>query len=105
MAGMEQVSAQSKLPKHLRPDGRSWQGKLVARARRELTAHCGGAPTATQARLIEQAAALSLALTMDERAMLEGRSVSPQYPALHVALSAALGTLGVTALPVAAGSP
>jgi hypothetical protein len=54
-------------------DGRSREGRLVRRVRRELTAHVGGRPTATQKALIERAAWLSLRISqLDARMATDG---------------------------------
>ena len=41
-------------------DGRTREARLLAEVRADLTAHVGGNPSATQARMIERAAWLSL---------------------------------------------
>jgi hypothetical protein len=54
-----------------RPDGRTKEGRLLTAIRAELTAHVGGAPSATQKALIEQAAQIRLRLAMMDKQFAE----------------------------------
>ena len=45
-------------------DRRTWQAKLLAKTRAELTAHVGGKPSTVQAALIDRAAWLTLYLAL-----------------------------------------
>ena len=45
-------------------DGRTREARLMRDTRRELVAHCGGSPSATQRQMIEQAVQLTLRLAL-----------------------------------------
>lgn len=58
-------------------DPRSPEGRFLARTKRELVAHLGGKPTATQVLMIEAAARLRLRLwLLDAKAFASGGDVS-----------------------------
>jgi hypothetical protein len=79
-------------------DGRTKEARLMRAVRRELTAHVGGAPSATEMMMIEQAAQLRLHLALIDRKVAEGREMTPhdsrQYLAWSNALSRLLRHLG-----------
>jgi len=56
-----------------RLDGRTREARLLRQIRAELTAHCGGSPSATQRIAIDRAAALTLHVArMDAKAAEQG---------------------------------
>jgi hypothetical protein len=79
-------------------DGRTWEAKLLASTRAELTAHVGGAPSATQRALIDRAAWLTLYLAqMDRRSADLGAMTdhdSRSYLAWSNTLARTLARLG-----------
>jgi hypothetical protein len=80
-------------------DGRTREAALLRRVRTELTAHCGGNPSATQAALIERCAWLTLHLALMDKRTAEQRDLSErdgrQYLAWSNALSRTLRGLGL----------
>ena len=73
---------------------------MMRRIRTELTAHVGGAPSATQRVLIDRAAQLALRLALlDEKMLTPGGAMtehgSRQYLAWSNALDRAMRTLGL----------
>jgi hypothetical protein len=80
-------------------DRRSREGKLLAAAQDELTAHVGGNPNNVQKALIERAARLTLYIElMDSEALEAGTMIernSRQYLALVNALRLALREIGI----------
>lgn len=82
-------------------DGRSKEARLIARVRRDLLAHLGGAPTAVQRALVDRAAWLSLHVAqLDAKAaggeMLAGRDAK-NYSTWSGSLTRALRELGMNA--------
>ena len=79
-------------------DQRTRESRLLKAVRRDLTAHVGGKPSATQRALIERAARLSLYIeVMDRESMSTGTMTernSRQYLAWVNALRLALRELG-----------
>lgn len=71
-------------------DGRTWQARHLARMRRELTEHCGGAPSAPQRALIDRAAQLSLQVTIMDRRTAKGWSMSEHDSRVYLAWSNSL---------------
>lgn len=94
-----------KLGPHSRPgilaviDGRRAEAKLMQSVRAQLTAHCGGSPSATQRMIIQQAAMLTLRLhLMDKRFAETGAQTdhdSRTYLAWANSLSRLLRQLGL----------
>jgi hypothetical protein len=82
-------------------DWRTREGKLLAAARAELTAHVGGNPSNVQKALIERAARLTLYIEMmDARALAAGTMTerdSRMYLAWVNALRLTLRDIGVEA--------
>ncbi|WP_428488628.1 hypothetical protein [Rhodopila sp.] len=81
----------------------------MAIAKRELVAHCGGNPSATQLSLIEQACQLKLRLSVMDRAFAErgGEQTeldSRTYLAWSNSFTRTLARLGVEAAPAPAPS-
>jgi hypothetical protein len=60
-------------------DGRGKEARLMRDTRRDLTAHVGGKPSATQRALIEQCAQLRLRLAVMDRAFVESGSVMTSH--------------------------
>jgi len=84
-------------------DGRTREARLMRDTRRELTAHLGGKPSATQAVMIEQAAQLTLRIaTMDRKFAETGEQTehdSRTYLAWSGALTRLLRQLGLKGAP------
>lgn len=84
-------------------DGRTWQARYLARMRRELTAHVGGAPSAPQRALIDRAAHLSLQVEVMDRRTAKGWSMSEHDSRVYLAwsghLARVLGQIGNTPAP------
>src|ERR1700674_1928317 len=57
-------------------DRRTKEATLMRRVREELTAHCGGYPSATQRALIERAAILSLRVEQIDAKILAGEALT-----------------------------
>jgi hypothetical protein len=57
-------------------DGRTREASLMRRVRAELTAHCGGSPSATQRALIERAVILSLRVAQIDAKILAGEALT-----------------------------
>jgi hypothetical protein len=80
-------------------DMRSREGKLLAAARDELTAHTGGSPNAVQRTLIERAARLTLYIELMDAKALEAGTMSErdsrQYLAWVNALRRCLQEIGI----------
>jgi hypothetical protein len=90
-------------------DGRTKAARFLRETRRQLTAHVGGTPSATQSVLIERAAMLRLHLAqLDEKALAAGGSLtdhdSRQYLAWSNSLDRAMRTLGIHGAPAPAPS-
>lgn len=81
-------------------DGRTREARLLDAARADLIAHVGGHPSATQLRLIERAAWLTLYVAMlDAKAMQSGEMTehdSRTYLAWSNSLTRTLAALGLT---------
>jgi hypothetical protein len=96
----------NKVPSH---DGRSADARLLRKTRAELTAHCGGKPSATQLALIDRAAMLTLHVSkMDLKAVEAGeftQHASNQYLAWSNALSRTLAKLGLEGSKPAKADP
>jgi hypothetical protein len=88
-------------------DGRSREGRLVRAVRRELTAHVGGRPSATQKALIERAAWLSLRISQLDAKMADGQAFTDHDHRFYLAwvgtLSRTLRQLGMQ--PAKASAP
>ena len=86
-------------------DGRRKEAALMRRVRAELTAHCGGNPSAVQRALIERAAILSLRVEQLDAKIVAGEALtihdSNYALAWNNALRRTLAALG--AEPAAAG--
>lgn len=74
-----------------RLDGRSREARLLAQVRRDLTAHCGGSPSATQGRLIERCAWLSLHVAQLDAKAAAGGALTEHDARTYLAWSNALG--------------
>jgi len=68
-------------------DGRTWQARHLAKMRRELSAHVGGAPSAPQRALIDRAAQLSLQVTIMDRRTAKGWCMSEHDSRVYLAWS------------------
>lgn len=94
-----QLKPHSKKLSPKRVDGRTIEGALMRRVRRELVAHCGGRPSATQKTLIERAAWLSLRIELLDRKLADGQAFGPYesnvYLAWVGALSRIMSRLGI----------
>lgn len=79
-------------------DRRSHEARLLRAFRQELTAHVGGAPTATQRVLIDRAAVLQLRLALMDRASLTTPGMTEkngrEYVCWTNALTRVLNALG-----------
>jgi hypothetical protein len=95
----------SKLGPHSRPnklaviDGRRAEAKFMRGVKADLVKHCGGAPSATQRMLIDQAAMLTLRLHLMDKASIADPVMSERnsrsYLAWANALSRLLRQLGI----------
>jgi hypothetical protein len=75
-------------------DGRSREGRFLRTYERELTTHCGGAPSIVQRALISRATRLALHLElMDERSLAGNHEFTVHYHNHYVAWSNALARL------------
>lgn len=76
-------------------DGRTWEARLLARVRRDLTEHVGGSPTVTQRVMIDRAAWVALHLAQIDRRTIEALAVpdAGSHAALAASLSSLLGQL------------
>jgi hypothetical protein len=68
-------------------DGRRREARLMSEARAELTAHVGGAPSATQRALIEQCAQLRLRLACMDRRFAEAGTFTEHDSKTYLAWS------------------
>lgn len=87
-------------------DGRTKEARLLAEVRDDLTRHLGGSPSATQRRLIERCAWLSLHVAQLDAKAIEGRGLTDHDHRTYLAWSSALtrclrqlGTRGAPAKP------
>jgi hypothetical protein len=82
-------------------DGRTKEAVLLRRVRRDLTAHVGGNPTATQRALIERAATISLQLARLDTDLAAGTPIDEErYLSWSNSLARILARLGpAAALP------
>ena len=84
-------------------DRRTWQARLLADTRAELSRHAGGKPSATERVLIERAAALTVHVAHFDRTALEGGGMSDhaarQYLAFSNSLSRVMRALGIKGVP------
>ncbi len=71
-------------------DKRTWQAKLLAKTRAELTAHVGGKPSAAQAALIDRCAWLTLYLAMLQHRTAEGVAMNDHDARVYLSWSNAL---------------
>ena len=87
-------------------DGRLREARLMREITEELTAHCGGDPSAVQRRLIQRAAILHLRLAlMDEQTEPDGTMTEKharEYLCWNNAYVRTLRTLGLKGAPVRA---
>jgi len=74
-------------------DGRRREAKLMVQCRAELTAHVGGAPSATQRAMIEQAAQLSLRLALMDQHFAETVEMTEHDSRCYLAWSNSLTRL------------
>ena len=88
-------------------DRRTREARLLAEVRADLTAHVGGSPSATQRRMIERAAWLSLHVAQLDAKVAEGGSMSYCDHRTYLAwnntltrLLRQLGTKGAAAKPL-----
>ena len=72
-------------------DGRVWQARLLTKVRRDLTAHVGDNPSATQRALIERCAWLSLYVAQIDRRTAAGREMTDHDARSYLAWSNSLG--------------
>ncbi|TCZ65555.1 hypothetical protein [Roseicella aquatilis] len=86
---MPQLGPYSRTDRLAKLDKRTKESRLLHEVRRDLTAHVGGEPTATQRMLIERAAQLSLQLALMERSA-EGGALSERNGRQYLAWSGAL---------------
>jgi hypothetical protein len=104
VAVMAKVAAYSCKTVLAKLDGRTKEMRLMRQVRADLTAHCGGAPSATQRALIERCAWLSLRVAQfDAKGHLTEHD-SRVYLSFSNSLARALQMLGVgsaTAEPAA----
>ncbi len=84
-------------------DGRTREAKLLAAVRADLGTHLGGAPSATQRRMIERAAWLTLHVAQLDAKAVEGGGLTDHdhrtYLAWSSALTRLLRQLGTKAAP------
>ena len=84
-------------------DKRTVESRLLAKTRRDLIAHVGGHPSATESMLIERAAQLTLRIAvMDRKLSAPGADVealSKVYLAWSGSLMRSLARLGMKAAP------
>jgi hypothetical protein len=71
-------------------DGRTWEAKLLHEVRRDLIAHCGEAPSATQRALIDRATWLTLYVARIDRRTAEGGSMTEHDSRVYLAWSNSL---------------
>jgi hypothetical protein len=71
-------------------DGRTREARLLAEVRADLTAHVGGSPSATQRRMIERCAWLSLWVAQLDAKAIEGGGLTDHDHRTYLAWSAAL---------------
>jgi hypothetical protein len=71
-------------------DGRTWEAKLLGKVMADLTAHCGGKPSATQRALIDRAAWLTLYVAKIDRRTAEGGTMTEHDSRTYLAWSNAL---------------
>jgi hypothetical protein len=98
-----------KIGPHSRPgrlalvDGRTAEAKLMRGVKADLAKHCGGAPSATQRMLIDQAAMLTLRLHLMDKESIADPALSErngrQYLAWANSLSRLLRQLGLEGMP------
>ena len=97
------------LPIHWAKRGRSKEGELARRVRRDLIAHLGGKPSATQSMLIARMAWLLVHMArIDERAMAgDGLSAhaTREYLAWHGQVARGLAQLGLKGAPARIPTP
>ena len=74
-------------------DGRSWQARLARSVRAELTAHLRGAPSATEAQLIETAVQIRIRLAAEDRKYAAEGTMSDHAVRTYLAWSNAYARL------------
>lgn len=74
-------------------DKRTREARLLAEVRADLTAHVGGSPSATQRRMIERAAWLSLHVAQLDAKAAEGGAMTPHDTRTYLAWSNTLTRL------------
>jgi hypothetical protein len=89
-------------------DGRSREGRFLRAYERQLTEHCGGAPSVVQRQLIARAARIALHLELMDERSLAGDHVFTQHDHTHYvswsnSLARMLARLGLQ--PAAAPQP
>lgn len=87
---MPAIGPYSRPRRYEKMDGRTWEAKLLMQVRSDLTAHCGGAPSATQRALIDRAAWLTLHVAQIDRRSAEGRAMTDHDSRTYLAWSNAL---------------
>ena len=83
-------------------DQRTREAQILRATRRELTAHVGGRPSATQAALIERAAWLTLHVALLDAKRVQGAASehdSRTYLAWSNSLTRTLAAMGLAAAP------
>ena len=83
-------------------DGRTRQAKLMAQIRRDLTAHLGGSPSATQRMVVDRLARVCLRLELFDEKLAGGTMTDHDaraYGALHNSFRLLLRELGMKAAP------
>ncbi len=74
-------------------DGRTREAKLLAEVRADLTAHLGSTPSATQRRMIERCAWLTLWVSQLDAKAVEGGGLTDHDHRTYLAWSSALTRL------------
>ena len=98
--GAHRVGPYSRPPSLARLDQRTREARLLADTRAELTAHLGGAPSATQRALIDRAAWLTLRMALMDAKGADGHLSERdgrEYLAWSNSLTRALVALGLQA--------
>jgi hypothetical protein len=86
-------------------DQRRAEARAMADLRAELTAHCGGAPSAVQRQLIERAVVLNMRLVLMDRASLCDPELSERLSRQYLAWSNAFVRLMAAMGPKSASAP
>lgn len=84
---MNQIGPYSTPNSLAKVDGRTREARLMQKTRQELTAHCGGSPSATQRAMIERAVNLTVRIAAMDAKFAEDRAMTDHDSRTYLAWS------------------